>query len=64
MCTSVYINAYISQVPGDFLNGLQNSLLLTQMPTSTYQHVNDTQPHINMGDQPGPSENASLYASN
>lgn len=35
-------NAYIIQVPGDFLGGVQNSLLLTQVPTFTYQYVNDT----------------------
>lgn len=42
MRLSVYINAYISQVPGDFLGGLQNSLLLTQVPTFTCQYVYDT----------------------
>lgn len=42
---SVYINAYISQVPGDFLGGLQNSFLLTQVPTFTCQYVNDTPQH-------------------
>lgn len=38
-------NAYIIQVPGDFLGGVQNSLLLTQVPTFTCQYVNDTPQH-------------------
>lgn len=45
VCLSVCINAYISQVPGDFLSRLQTSLLLTQVPTYTCQYVNDTPLH-------------------
>lgn len=45
MCLSVCINPYIIQVPGDFLSRLQNSLLLTQVPTCTCQYVNDTPQH-------------------
>lgn len=46
VCSSlpiIYTNAYIGQVPGDFLGSrLHSSLLLTQVPTFTCQYASNT----------------------
>lgn len=44
MCLTVHINVYTSQVPGDFLGELQNSLLLTEVPIS---HASMSMTHHN-----------------